>query len=340
MSPKTNIVPEECGYPNCPTKARQALDEAQSTPTFSLCSRCRTIAYCSRDCQAASWTTHKTDCKRPNYVIKFHLHPGKIINPPVIRTLSCPSDADLYTLHLALQLAFGWATRHTFDFAVLNPDHVPIPEDNISQRAQLLEIQVATGQNPASMTPEYLIRFTDPITQTRYHQGTDQSFACQRRHPRTKQKNADKHKLYQLLDDPQWAGKEIVYVYDFGDNWEHFLTVEGRAARSDNFQVLSGTGHYVAEDVGSFTGWEELKRAYRASDPTEEQRNRKIWFERVARNADPRGLAGGRVSYFEKDEINRIMVSGGIKSYFENKYRQREEREGDPRRVTQMVGTC
>ncbi|ROW04441.1 hypothetical protein VMCG_05090 [Cytospora schulzeri] len=254
---------------------------------------------------------------RPNYIIKCHLHPDHINNPAVIRTLSCPADGDFYTMHLALQLAFGWATTHSFDFAVLNPSYSP-PTD-VMQMVDRLGRQhgVGGGVNPALEPPEYLFRITDPVVRTQFS-GIDRMHEGQRQHPHTKEKGADAYKLHQLFEDAKWQGKKLVYTYDFGDNWEHFLTVEGRCDRTRDFQVLSGTGHYVAEDVGSIPGWENLKAAYQARNPTSEQKERRGWFENMSSNGNQRGLAGDRVNLFEnKDEINRNLRYENICDYFE-----------------------
>ena len=63
-----------------------------------------------------------------------------------------------------------------------------------------------------------------------------------------------------------------MYVYDFGDNWEHFMTVKGRADPADVFVCLSGTSHPATEDVGSYNGWNDLKAAYHAARPIKKQR--------------------------------------------------------------------
>lgn len=136
------------------------------------------------------------------------------------------------------------------------------------------------------------------------------------------------YRLHQLFDDVRWQGREVVYTYDFGDNWEHFLTVEGRCDPTGDFQVLSGVVHPVAEDVGSKTGWEDLKAAYRAPNSTSEQRERRGWFENMASNGDPRGLAGDRVNLFENmDEINRNMRSENMQEYFERHAYEHEKRD-------------
>ena len=104
------------------------------------------------------------------------------------------------------------------------------------------------------------------------------------------------------------TGKQIVYTYDFGDNWKHTLTVERRGDFTDHFVCLAGTGHPVVEDVSGVEGWKDLKAAYRAAQPTQEQRERREWFEKRARNADPRGLAGDRVNAWNMAQVNRDLV--------------------------------
>lgn len=100
----------------------------------------------------------------------------------------------------------------------------------------------------------------------------------------------------------------MVYTYDFGDNWEHSFTVEGRAKVTEHFVRLSGTGHAVGENVGSYQGWNELKAAYRTQQPTEDQRDRRQWYETRTRNGDPQGLAGERVNVWDIDQVNRDLV--------------------------------
>src|SRR5689334_1351398 len=107
----------KCGNAACATLSASPPD----LRSLRLCSRCRRTAYCSPECQSAAWPSHKGGCVRPNYIIEFHLAPAQITNPPVTRTLSCPAHVVFYVLHLALQTAFGWATTHSFDFAVMDP---------------------------------------------------------------------------------------------------------------------------------------------------------------------------------------------------------------------------
>lgn len=215
-------------------------------------------------------------------------------------------------VHMALQLAFGWATTHSFDFAVINPAYEePDPNDMASIFARITQQSVS-----ASSPREYDLRITDPAKQTMFS-GIDRMHEGRRQHPNTVEKKADKYKLYQLMDDPKHSGKKLTYTYDFGDNWDHYFTLEGRAAPTRDFQIVSGTGHGVAEDAGGVHGWEELKEAYRAARPTAEQAEKRRWFEGQASNADPRGLSGDRVNYFDMEEVNRRMLSDHMFDHFE-----------------------
>ncbi|KAI1325568.1 hypothetical protein F5Y16DRAFT_377638 [Xylariaceae sp. FL0255] len=70
----------------------------------------------------------------------------------------------------------------------------------------------------------------------------------------------------------QNTGCQIIYTYDFGDNWEHILIITGRSppVNGNTFTCLDGTGHPIAEDGGSYKGWNELKLAYRTIDPNDD----------------------------------------------------------------------
>lgn len=241
-------------------------------------------------------------------VIKFHLAPDEITDPPVYRTISCPADASLYMTHMALQLAFGWATTHSFDFAVANPDWTKL-DDIMGFMAfihQGMQVDRNGGMQLASAPRQSLFRVTDVDNYSPFS-GVDRMHEGRRRHPNTPEKKADKYHLHQLLDDPKWQGKKMLYTYDFGDMWEHDMTVQGRAKATRDFQVLDGSGHPVAEDAGGVMGWEELKAAYRTANPTSEQKETREWFEERASNGDPRGLAGDRVNFFDKEAVNKML---------------------------------
>ncbi|KAK4186007.1 MM3350-like domain-containing protein, partial [Podospora australis] len=194
-------------------------------------------------------------------------------------------------LHHALQAAFGWATVHTYDFTVKDPNFRP-PADMMEAMQQMIH---SHGDEPLLGVSrlEYLLRLRDPHSQN----SIDSMHECKRRHPNTVEKNVNKPKLWQVLDDPAYEvtpGKGLEYTYDFGDNWVHDITIEGRADANELIEVLRGEGHPIAEDVGGWKGWNELKEAYNSTRPNREQRDKMRWFERKSANADLQGLRGDR----------------------------------------------
>lgn len=128
------------------------------------------------------------------------------MDPPVIRTLSCPADVTFYHLHLALQTAFNWATTHSFDFAVQDPDYVPPAHDGPDGLMQFIQETMAITENggrAASAPREYMLRITDPVASSPFS-GIDRMHEGQRKHPRTVEKDSQDFKLWQLLENAEY----------------------------------------------------------------------------------------------------------------------------------------
>lgn len=76
-------------------------------------------------------------------------------------------------------------------------------------------------------------------------------------------------RLDQVLRAP---GDELVYLYDFGDGWEHLLTLESLTASSGSGgepRCLDGAGNCPPEDVGGIDAHHELADWLRAGSPEE-----------------------------------------------------------------------
>jgi hypothetical protein len=184
-----------CGNPNCNSST-------SGTSTLQLCGRCKDAVYCSRECQAASWPSHRAHCKRQNYIIKFRLCPGVITDPPVIRTLSCPATATLVQLHQALQIAFQWAGIHCYDFTVDNPQqYIPIPSrgsifDSLpGEMRWFYDWRCASEQVPR----RHLLRVVSAIPAYSIHD-VDAALEGLRVQPTTEVKRAKGLKLFQFLE--------------------------------------------------------------------------------------------------------------------------------------------
>lgn len=129
-------------------------------------------------------------------------------------------------------------------------------------------------------------------------------------HSQTPEITSSKIKLSKVFDNEAYGGNniKIEYEYDVGDCWTHEIRLTGRREVGP-FEVLDGEGHGVAEDVGSVDGWENLKKAYRSTNPNDEQQYRMEWYEHSAFNCDPEGLGNGRDRIWDKDAINISLAS-------------------------------
>ena len=79
-----------------------------------------------------------------------------------------------------------------------------------------------------------------------------------------------------------------VYTYDFGDNWEHTITVQERkeTGGSDRIRVIEAEGQRPPEDVGGEYGYEEYLRII--SDPDDPDHESAVrWGE----EADPEKMS-------------------------------------------------
>jgi len=179
----------------------------KASDSLQKCGRCKTTCYCSKECQVTQWPTHKTNCKRPNYLLHFHLCPDDIDDPPVTRTLSCPATATFHELHSALQIAFSWANTHAYDFAIPDPTYDP----NVSGGIEAF-IQRMTNYDKKQLDPnlprEFLLRISAPANGRAMLYQVDRMHETLRKHPRTVEKDSQKARLFHVLDDDQYAGMQ------------------------------------------------------------------------------------------------------------------------------------
>ncbi|KAF2452493.1 plasmid pRiA4b ORF-3-like protein-domain-containing protein [Lineolata rhizophorae] len=254
-----------------------------------------------------------------NYILHVRLCPEQIVDPPVSRVLSCPGDATFDDLHKALQIAFGWATTHCYDFKVRNPAYAA-PDEETEMLAMIQRLRRQNGVDPEGVDhdhdalsrspPKSLLRLIQKQDPRKWPLGigVDSMFANMEKHPLTPERPAKDVKLNEVFEDAKYRGRAMEYEYDFGDHWVHDISVEGRANATRAFECLDGSGHAVAEDAGGPHKWQELKQAYRAPEPSQEQRETMQWFEREASNRDVRGLAGGRERVWDRYVVNRRLM--------------------------------
>lgn len=90
--------------------------------------------------------------------------------------------------------------------------------------------------------------------------------------------DARKVKIGEVL---RTAKSKIIYEYDFGDSWEHLVTLEDVADAEKGVKyprLLEGKGACPPEDCGGCWGYEDLKAA--VSDPNhEDYEDLREWLE-------------------------------------------------------------
>jgi hypothetical protein len=131
------------------------------------------------------------------------LCPDIIDDPPVTRTLACPATATFHELHLALQIAFNWANTHAYDFAVQDPTYEPDQSGGI--QAFMERLMSGTQGCDPNLPREFIIRVSTVANDHSNMVQVDRMHEGLRKHPRTVEKDARKTKLFQVLDDQQYA---------------------------------------------------------------------------------------------------------------------------------------
>ncbi len=276
---------------------------------------CTYIICIGSDCQKGDWQSHKRACKRQNFLLRVQLAPHEILNPPISRTLSCPAGATFLEFHKALQIAFGWASTHCYDFKVKDP--VAEAEADAAERTEDMASCIArmtrtmSPGDDGSSNRRYILRIVDeqPRGPGGFYSGigVDAMYDRQRKHAQTPQSMSHKVRLHNVFERDQYQNLLFEYEYDFGDRWCHDIKLLGRRDATDFFMCTDGEGHGCAEDVGSVDGWQNLKKAHRATNPTDEQREKMHWYETMASNSDSQGLGGGRDRVWAKGMINRKL---------------------------------
>ncbi|NDV83971.1 plasmid pRiA4b ORF-3 family protein [Bacteroides sp. 51] len=73
--------------------------------------------------------------------------------------------------------------------------------------------------------------------------------------------------------------RKLLYIYDFGDNWVHEITLEDTSDDKTKKAVcLSGKGACPPEDCGGTYGYEEMKNTFITSPDSEEADEYRDWL--------------------------------------------------------------
>ena len=89
--------------------------------------------------------------------------------------------------------------------------------------------------------------------------------------------DAEKMKLSDYFSETQ---RDLIYLYDFGDDWVHKIVLEEiRENEAPLFaSCLKGSGACPPEDVGGPMGYEEMKRVFREEPESERAKEFADWL--------------------------------------------------------------
>jgi tetratricopeptide (TPR) repeat protein len=119
-----------------------------------------------------------------------------------------------------------------------------------------------------------------------------------------------------LLKDVAKQGSRFTYVYDFGDNWEHEVLVEGVLPVPEplkHAECIDGRRAFPHEDCGGIGGYDQLLQALR--DPRHpDHREMRVWAgdydpERFDKQAINSLLKRSRLSAARSGKDSRTVVS-------------------------------
>lgn len=110
--------------------------------------------------------------------------------------------------------------------------------------------------------------------------------------------DASKVKLSDIFTD---KSNKLLYIYDFGDNWVHEISLDAILDEKQKKAIcLSGKGACPPEDCGSIYGYEEIKEIFNTNPNSQEADEYREWLglkEDEIWNADA----------FDIEEINTYL---------------------------------
>jgi hypothetical protein len=186
----------------------------------------------------------------PAYVLHIEL---RDLKPKIWRQVWVAPDITLRQLHKVIQAAMGWHDAHLYGFAV--------PGTGRAGRYW----GAPNGQRfePAEARVDDLPGFDEPT------------------------RSDARQPLNGLLRQP---GDKLLYLYDYGDDWEHTITLAQTLPNSQPLPCLTGAaGGCPPEDCGGLPGFEQLCDDW--NDPDfEDAAELRAWLAQMGVTGEPGSL--------------------------------------------------
>ncbi len=103
------------------------------------------------------------------------------------------------------------------------------------------------------------------------------------------------------------VGDELVYTYDFGDDWRHFVKLEKITdEQMPRIACLAGKGACPPENVGGIWGYDEMKRIFTEEPESEDADSYREWLGlEPGEDFDPKEFSLEEVN----DELSEMFLS-------------------------------
>lgn len=156
-----------------------------------------------------------------SYVFRIQLN---LSNYDIYRRVECPVNMTFYDLHRAIITSFGWFDYHNHCFELMDNSLSEFGDFN----GRNVKLYMYDGMD------EYGAEYLNPED---YTIKSDMGVM-----------------LSDVFEDHDWC----LYTYDFGDGWEHIITVEERRSSDERVRphMIERHGERPPEDVGGEGGFE------------------------------------------------------------------------------------
>lgn len=155
--------------------------------------------------------------------MKVHLSPNDITGPLIISTFSCLAIATFEKFNRTLKPAFGWASTHSYDFKVKDPQveaEAAAADDNDATLRMTRRIGAGGGPMPDSSpdAPPYPLRVEEEPRDGPFSGlGVGIMHKVHRKKPLTPEKKSTQIHMHDVFDKQQYQGMPFEYEDDFRD---------------------------------------------------------------------------------------------------------------------------
>jgi len=172
------------------------------------------------------------------------------IEPAIWRRFIVDSSITLQALHEIIQVVMGWENSHLYSFHIGDSEYSAMDSEESDDCENCDPFDCSGTLDDDDFDDD----FEDEVDEDYEDDDT-----CSNESVHTV-------KLQDLKLKPK---QKFLYVYDFGDNWEHTITIEKISENTENFktpQCLEGKRACPPEDCGSIPGYEDIIYALKNPD--------------------------------------------------------------------------